>query len=231
MRKLLIKAFVKNHENVKDPKVREDYGKLASVVGICTNLFLCVSKIAVGLAVNSIAIIADGINNLSDTSASVITLFGFWLAAKPEDKEHPYGHARYEYLTGLIISIFIIIVGLKLLTTSFNKVLHPAPMQFSYIMIFVMLLAIAIKIWQAIFNIKVGETIHSSTLKATGTDSRNDVIATSAVLLSILAGKLTGLLLDGYMGCLVAIFILYSGIQLIRETSSPLLGILPIPSW
>jgi cation diffusion facilitator family transporter len=229
MRKFLIRTFIKDYKNIKDPKVRENYGKLAGLVGIITNLFLCVSKILIGVAVNSIAVIADGVNNLTDTASSTITLVGFKLASKPGDEEHPYGHARFEYLTGLIVSLLIIALGVKLLTTSAGKVLHPDPLQFSYITVVILAAAVAIKIWQAMFYIKIGEEIHSSTLKATGTDSRNDVIATSAVLISIFVGKLTGLQLDGYMGCLVALFIIYSGIQLIKETSSPLLGKAPDP--
>lgn len=229
MRKFLIRTFIKDYENVKDPKVRENYGKFAGVVGIVTNLFLCVSKITIGVFVNSIAIIADGINNLADTSSSLITLIGFKLAAKPGDAEHPYGHARFEYLTGLVVSLLIIVLGFKLLTTSFDKVLHPDPLQFKLITIVILVLAIALKVWQSMFNIKTGEDINSSTLKATGMDSRNDVIATSAVLISLFIGKFTGYQLDGIMGCLVALFIIFSGIQLIRETSSPLLGKAPDP--
>ncbi|HVI40142.1 MAG TPA: cation diffusion facilitator family transporter, partial [Anaerovoracaceae bacterium] len=229
MRKFLFRTFVKDYENVKDLKVRENYGKLAGMVGIVTNLFLCISKIAIGFLVNSISIIADGVNNLSDTSSSAITLIGFKLAAKPEDMEHPYGHARFEYLSGLMVSLMIILLGFKLLTTSFGKVLHPDPLQFSPVTVLILVLAIAIKVWQALFNIKTGELIHSSALKATGMDSRNDVIATSAILLSIFVEKFTGLLLDGYMGCLVALFIMFSGFQLIKEASSPLLGNAPDP--
>lgn len=229
MRKFLIKTFIKDYQNTKDPEVRLKYGKLAGVVGVATNLFLCASKIGIGLLVNSIAIIADGVNNLTDTASSAITLIGFKLSAKPEDVEHPYGHARFEYLTGMVVSFLIAVLGIKLLTTSFDKVLHPDPLQFSPVSVLVLVLAIGIKVWQASFNVKTGEEIHSPTLKATGMDSRNDVIATSAVLLSVLIGKFTGLQLDGYMGCAVALFIIYSGIQLIRETSSPLLGKAPDP--
>lgn len=227
MGNILIRLFVKNYQNTKDPTVRESYGKLAGLVGICTNLLLSVSKLVVGLIINSIAIIADGINNLADMSSSVITLFGFRLAAKPEDKEHPYGHARIEYLTGTIVSVIIMLIGFKLLTSSFDKILHPTPLEFNYITLIILVLAIGVKVWQAMFYIKLGNLIHSATLKATGSDSRNDVIATSAVLLSMIIGKLTGLQLDGYIGCLVALFIVYSGIQLVKETSSPLLGKAP----
>lgn len=220
---------MKDHENIKDPRVRERYGKLAGLVGIVTNLVLSVSKIIVGLTVNSIAIIADGVNNLTDMASSAITLIGFMLASKPEDLEHPYGHARFEYLAGLVVSLLVIALGIKLLTSSVDKVLHPDPLQFSIPAVLILAAAIGIKVWQALFNFRTGEEIRSSTLKAAGMDSRNDVIATSAVLLSIFIGKFTGLQLDGYMGCLVAIFIIYSGIQLIRETTSPLLGKAPEP--
>lgn len=229
MRKFLIKTFIKEYENIKDPGVRIKYGKLAGMVGIVTNLILCIAKIVVGLVVNSIAVIADGVNNLTDTASSAITLIGFKLSSKPGDVEHPYGHARFEYLTGMVVSLLIIVLGIKLLTTSFDKVLNPDPLQFSLITILILVFAIGIKVWQAMFNVKTGEEIQSTTLKATGMDSRNDVIATSAVLASILIGKFTGWQLDGYMGCLVALFIIYSGVQLIKETSSPLLGKAPEP--
>ncbi len=229
MRKFLVRTFIKDYENTKDPEVRARYGNLAGVVGIITNLVLCVSKIVTGLLINSIAVIADGVNNLTDTASSLITLIGFKLSSKPEDEEHPYGHARFEYITGMVVSLLIIVLGIKLLTTSADKVIHPDPLQFSPVTVFILVFAIGVKVWQAVFNVKIGADIQSSTLKATGMDSRNDVFATSAVLLSILIGKLTGLQLDGYMGCLVALFIIYSGIRLIRETSSPLLGKAPEP--
>lgn len=223
----LAKIFVKDYKNTSDPKVRERYGKFAGIVGIISNAVLCAMKILVGLFAGSIAIMADGINNLADASSSIITLIGFKLAAAPEDKDHPYGHARIEYLTGLFISVLIIVLGLQLLNSSFRKVLHPDPLSFSYITVVILVIAIIIKIWQALFNIGIGKKINSVALMATGADSRNDVIATSAVLVSIFIGKLFHIQLDGYMGCLVALFIVWSGIQLIRETSSPLLGEAP----
>lgn len=227
MSKLLFKFFVKDYENTKDPLVRERYGKLAGAVGIVSNMFLCIMKILIGVFINSIAIIADGINNLADASSSVITLVGFRLAAMPEDEDHPYGHARIEYLTGLIVSVIIIVLGLQLLKTSITKVINPEPMEFNYATVVILLVAIAVKVWQSFFNISTGKKINSVTLIATGTDSRNDVIATSAVLLSIIIYRLTDWQLDGIMGCVVALFITWSGIQLIRETSSPLLGEAP----
>lgn len=230
MSTFLFKIFIKDYENTKDPIVRQKYGKLSGFVGIISNMILCTMKVLIGIFTNSIAIIADGINNLADASSSIITLIGFKLAAMPEDKNHPYGHARIEYLTGLLISVIIIILGFQLIKTSFNKVLHPEPMQFSYITLIILAVAIAVKIWQSRFNRSAGKKINSVALIATATDSRNDVIATSAVLISIIIGKITGLQLDGIMGCFVALFIIWSGIQLIRETSSPLLGEAPDPA-
>lgn len=227
MTTFLIKLFVRDYERTGDPVVRERYGRFAGIVGIISNGILCSMKILIGLFSGSIAIVADGINNLADASSSIITLIGFKLAALPEDKNHPYGHARIEYLTGLFISVLIIVLGLQLLRSSFSKVLHPDPLSFSYVTILILVAAILIKIWQAFFNISLGKRINSLALMATGADSRNDVISTSAVLLSVLIGKVFGLQLDGYMGCLVALFIIWSGILLIRETSSPLLGEAP----
>ena len=199
------------------------------MVGIISNLFLCLMKVGFGLLARSIAIIADGINNLADASSSIITLVGFKLAAQPEDEKHPYGHARIEYLTGLFVSIFIIVIGLQLLKTSVEKIIHPEPVEFSYLTAGMLVAAILIKLWQSLFNSSIGRKIKSVTLTATAADSRNDVIATSVVLASLLLGKFTGLQIDGYMGCLVALFIVWSGIQLVRETSSPLLGEAPDP--
>ncbi len=224
MGNLLFKLFIKDRDNTSDPAVRERYGKLAGAVGIISNLLLCIIKITIGLFSKSIAIVADGINNLADASSSIITLVGFKLAAAPEDEEHPYGHARIEYLTGLFISILIIIVGVSLLKTSVNKIMDPQPLEFSYVAVFILIIAIFIKLWQAVFNVTVGKKIRSAALMATAADSRNDVISTTAVLISLLIGKATGFNIDGYMGCLVALFIIWSGIQLVRETSSTLLG-------
>lgn len=227
MGSFLIKIFIKDYKNTSDSKVRERYGKFAGAVGIISNALLCMAKIAVGLIAGSIAIIADGINNLTDASSSVMTLVGFRLASIPEDRNHPYGHARIEYLTGLFVSVLIIVLGVQLFKTSFTKVLHPDPLEFSYLTVAVLIAAILVKLWQSVFNADIGRRINSVTLAATAADSRNDVIATSAVLLSVLIGRFTGLQTDGYMGCLVALFIVWSGVQLVRETTSPLLGEAP----
>ncbi|MEG1567684.1 MAG: cation diffusion facilitator family transporter [Anaerovoracaceae bacterium] len=229
MNEFLCKKFIKDFQNTKDPIVRENYGKFAGIMGIISNVFLCVSKIVIGVLVNSIAIIADGINNLADASSSIITLVGFKLSAMPEDEEHPYGHARIEYITGIIVSIMIIVVGVELLKTSVGKVLHPTELVFSWVVVGVLIFAIGVKIWQSKFYIHLGKKINSITLTATGTDSRNDVIATAVVVISLLIGKFADLQIDGYMGCFVALFIIWSGVQLVRETMSPLLGEAPDP--
>ncbi|NLY71699.1 MAG: cation transporter [Clostridiales bacterium] len=227
MKNFLIKIFVKDYQNVEDPKVRDSYSKLAGTLGILINAFLCVIKIAAGIVFNSLAILADGINNLADASSSIILLIGIKLASKPADKDHPFGHARIEYITGLIISFIILVIGVQLLFKSIDKIRFPEPIQFSYITIVILVLAILVKIWHALFNLSVGKTIDSPAIKATGADSRNDVISTSAVLVNIIIDRVTGLQLDGYMGALVALFIIYSGIQLVLESASPLLGRAP----
>ena len=225
----LLKKFIKNYSDVKDPKVRDSYGKLAGAVGIISNSLLCAAKMIIGWLSGSIAIVADAVNNLADASSSLITLVGFKLASMPEDKEHPYGHARIEYLAGMAVSIMIILVGAELGKSSFDKILNPEPVDFSWVAVAVLVLAIIIKIWQALFNISAGKKIDSLTLIATGTDSRNDVISTAVVLAGLLAGYFFDLHIDGYLGLLVALFILWSGICLVKETVSPLLGEAPDP--
>ncbi len=229
MNSLICRLFVRDWEKTDDPDVRQRYGKLAGILGIVSNTILCAAKIITGIIAGSIAIIADGINNLTDASSSVITLAGFKLASMPEDDEHPYGHARIEYITGMIVSILIVVVGVELGKSSIEKILHPEPVEFSISAVVILVCAIIVKLWQASFNVYAGKRINSLTLTATGADSRNDVISTSAVLLCLIVGKLTGFNIDGYAGCLVALFIIYSGISLVKETVSPLLGEKPDP--
>jgi cation diffusion facilitator family transporter len=229
MRKFLIKTFVRDHENMRAPAVRRGYGRLAGVAGLCANLLLCAAKTAVGWLCGSVAIMADGANNLSDAASSVVTLVGFRMAAAPGDKQHPYGHARIEYMTGLFISILILLIGAKLFADSFGKILHPAALNFTWLAVAVPAASVPIKIWLAFFNIEIGRTIGSDALKASGIDSRNDVAATCAVIAGLLVERFTGLLADGYIGCLVALFILVSGLRLVRETADPLLGKAPDP--
>lgn len=229
MNKFIVKLFIKNYEDTEDPLVRNRYGLLAGVAGIVTNALLSTIKIAAGLIFNSIAITADGINNLADASSSIILLVGIKLSVKPPDEEHPYGHARIEYLTGLLISLAIIILGAQLFMNSFDKIRSPEPVTFSWILAIVLVLSILIKIWQAFFYTFIGTTINSTAIKATFVDSRNDVIATSSVLVGLLVGEFTGIYLDAIMGCAVSLFIVYSGVKLVKETSTPLLGNPPDP--
>jgi cation diffusion facilitator family transporter len=221
--------FVKDYKKTKDPVVRDRYGRLIAVVGILSNLLLSGAKIATGLLFGSIAIFADGMNNLADASSAIILLIGIRLAAKPADEGHPYGHARIEYITGLLISFFIVILGFQLLRASIDKIRFPEPIEFSWLLVAVLAVSILVKIWQALFYTKVSRVISSSTIKATAADSRNDVISTSAVLLSLFIGEFASLQLDGIMGALVAAFVIYSGVRLVLETSSPLLGNPPDP--
>jgi cation diffusion facilitator family transporter len=200
---------------------------LAGIVGIISNFLLCTVKIIIGIISGSIAIIADGINNLTDASSSIITLIGFKLAAMPEDKDHPYGHARIEYLAGLFISVIIIVVGIFLLYSSVGKIIEPQSLEFSYTAILILAGAVLVKFWQMRFYIYAGKQINSIALLASGTDSRNDALTTTTILAGVLITQFTGLQLDGYLGCAVAAFILWSGVQLIMQTSSPLLGEAP----
>lgn len=227
MTPFLIKRFIKNYENTTDPKVRTAYGKLAGTVGIICNIMLFIMKIAVGTLFGSVSVTADAVNNLSDASSSIISLMGFKLADKPADEEHPYGHGRFEYLSGLLVAVFIIVIGIELLRGSINKILNPTPVEFSYITVGVLIFSVLVKLWMALFNFKMGKKINSSTLKATGADSRNDVIATSAVLVSLFVSYFSGIDLDGWMGIAVSLFIMYSGVDIVKETLNPLLGKAP----
>jgi cation diffusion facilitator family transporter len=227
MTNFLIKKFIKNYDNVKNASVREAYGKLGSVVGIIANIILSVSKISIGYIFNSISITADGVNNLSDASSSIITFIGFKLSGKPADKDHPFGHARFEYISGLIVSFVIILLGIELIKSSFDRIINPKEIEYSVLMIIVLIFSIIFKIWLSLFNKTLGERICSSTMLATSMDSRNDVIATSVVLISVLIAKFTGAQIDGYMGILVALFIIYSGIDILKDILNPILGELP----
>jgi len=221
---LLIRLFVPQRDKVDDPVVRARYGSLAGIVGIVCNILLFAAKLTIGLLSKSVAITADAVNNLTDASSSIMTLIGFRMAKKPADMEHPYGHARYEYISGLGVAALILMIGFQMINSSVLKILHPEPILFSWALVGVLLLSILIKLWMALFNMKIGRRINSTTLIATGTDSRNDVISTGAVLLSAVLYRLLGWNLDGYIGLLVALFIIYSGVEIGKETIRPLLG-------
>ena len=227
---LLVKLFIKNPDQTGDHKVRTAYGNLACFVCIFCNVLLFAGKFLVGTIFGSMAITADAMNNLSDASSNVVSLVGFRLGAKPADDEHPYGHARYEYIAGLAVSVMILVIGMELLKESFLKVLHPTPVTFSTLTIAVLLASIAVKLWMSVFNRNIGNRIHSETLLATAADARNDVISTSAVLVATLVTHFSGIdRIDGIMGLGVAAFILWSGIGLVRDTISPILGAAPDP--
>ena len=224
MTKLLVKLFVKNHEATQLPEVRASYGKLSGIVGIVCNVLLFAVKFLLGTLTASVAITADAFNNLGDASSGIVSFLGFKMASRPADKEHPYGHARYEYLAGLTVCVLILVIGVELLKESFGKILHPEQVNFSWITVIVLLLAIGVKLWLAVFNRTLGKRINSQTLLATAADSRNDVIATGTVILATVLSYVTKVQLDGYMGLLVALFILYSGVNLVKETLDPILG-------
>ncbi|MBQ7885957.1 MAG: cation transporter [Clostridia bacterium] len=213
--------------DVKSEKVRGSYGRAASIVGVFANVLLFLGKLAVGTLSGSVAITADAVNNLSDASSSIVSLLGFKLADKPADEDHPYGHGRYEYLSGLMVAVMILVIGVELMQSSVQKILHPTAVVLSLPLLIVLAGSIAVKLWMAVFNRRIGRKIDSQTLMATADDSRNDVISTSAVLLSTVIGHFTGLMLDGYMGATVAVFIFISGVMLIKDTIDPMLGAAP----
>ena len=205
-------------------RVRSNWGKAASCIGIACNALLFGGKIAVGMVSGSVAITADAFNNLSDASSSVVSLLGFKMADKPADAEHPYGHGRYEYLSGLMVAVMILVIGVELMKSSVEKILHPSAVTFSWPLALVLICSIAVKLWLSTLNRRIGKHIGSKTLEATADDSRNDVIATSVVLLATVVGHLTGLALDGWLGAAVAAFILFSGFMLVKDTVDPILG-------
>lgn len=224
MTNILLKLFIKNCEDTQNPAVRSSIGKLAGLTGIVCNCLLTVLKLVIGLLVGSMAIIADGVNNLSDAASSLTTLLGFRMAQRPADKQHPYGHARYEYLSGLAVAALILLIGAELVKSSIAKIINPEPIDISAATIALLAASVAVKLWMSGFYKTLGKKINSTTLYATSVDSRNDVISTCAVLLGCLVNYLFGLNIDGYVGLAVAIFILYSSVGIAKDTISPLLG-------
>ncbi len=219
---LLVRLFAGG--DPAEPKTRSKIGKLSGIVGMVCNVLLCVLKLLVGTLSGSVSITADAMNNLSDATSSLVTLVGFRLAEKPADEDHPYGHARYEYLSGLAVAALILLIGFELLKSSVEKILHPAAVLLEWPAVLVLVGAILTKLWLCLFNRRLGKRIDSQTLMATAADSRNDVVSTTAVLAAMLIEKFTGWQVDGYVGTLVALFIFYSGITMARDTISPLLG-------
>lgn len=229
MTNFLIRKCIKNADNTADPRVRTAFGKLSGTVGIAVNVLLFFAKLIAGILSGSVSVTADAVNNLADASSAIVSLLGFKMAAKPADPEHPYGHARYEYLAGLAVAVLILVIGTELLKSAVDKLLHPEAVVFSWVTAGILLLSILAKLWLALFNKRIGKLIGSQTLLAAAADSRNDVISTAAVLVSLFVAHFTSFDPDGIIGLLVALFILYSGVGLVRETIDPLLGRAPDP--
>ena len=227
MTDLILRIFVRDHKNTEDPAVRDKCGRVAGAVGIVTNFLLFLMKIIVGTVFHSVSVTADAVNNLTDSGSSVVTLIGFKMASKPADEKHPFGHARIEYLSGVIVSFIVIFLGLQLGMSSIEKILTPEENALTPVALVVLVISILAKLWQCLFYRKVGRMIKSESVEATSKDSRNDVIATSVVLFGAVITMLTGVNLDGYMGAAVALFIVFSGVQLTISTADPLLGQAP----
>lgn len=220
----LIKTFIKNSENTENPKIRQKYGTLSSIVGIICNVLLFLIKYAMGTLSHSISIVSDAFNNLSDCAGCLVILLGYKMASKPADKNHPFGHGRMEYLTSLIIAALIIFVGIELLKNSVEKIINPVEIRFSFAVLISLVFSIAVKLWMAVFNAELGKKINSSVLTATAKDSKSDVIATSATLIALICSLFTALPVDGVMGLLVSVFILKSGYDIVKDTVDELLG-------
>lgn len=224
MTKLLIRLFIKDSEKVADTGIRKKYGTLAGVVGILCNFALFAFKFIAGLVTSSISITADAFNNLSDMGSSLVTLFGFKLASKPADPDHPYGHGRFEYIAAFIVSGLIMIMGFELLKSSVEKIISPVKPELGLLPVVILILSVLIKLWMYLFNRKLSRTINSSALDATAKDCRNDALTTSAILISILIIRLTDINIDAWVGAAMSLFILWSGFKTAKETLDPLLG-------
>lgn len=224
MTQLLIRCFVKNNEDTGNHKVRQNYGMFSGVVGIICNLILFIAKFFAGIITSSISISADAFNNLSDAGSSIVALVGFRIAGKPADINHPFGHGRIEYLSGMVVSFAIIIMGYELLRSSILKILHPQEIVFSVVSAIILACSIFVKLWMSAFNKEIGNRINSVAIKATAADSLNDCIATTVALAALLVFAVTGINIDGYAGCIVAIFVLMAGIGSVKDTLQPILG-------
>lgn len=228
MTNFLIKRFIKNPDNIEDSDVRRAYGNLSSAVGLVCNILLFLIKYIMGSISGSISIISDAFNNLSDSGGCIVTFLGYKMASKPADKDHPFGHGRIEYLTSLILSAIIMLVGYELFRNSAKKIANPEEVKFSVIVLVSLLISIGVKLWMSIFNMKLGKKIKSGVMTATAEDSRNDVIATSATVIALISSLFTDLPIDGIMGLIVSLFILKTGFDIIKDTLDELIG-KPVP--
>lgn len=221
----LTRLFIKNSGDTSNPEVRTAYGNLAGIIGVVLNLCLFLAKLGAGIISASVSVIADAFNNLSDAGSSVVTFIGFKLAHKPADREHPFGHGRYEYVAGLGISVVILLVGFELVINSVQKIFNPeAGTKFSIISLVILILSVCVKGWMYFFNKILSNKINSKTLKAASLDALTDCIATSVVIIGLVISYLWGVNIDGYLGAAVAIFILFTGVNAMRESVSPLIG-------
>ena len=231
MTNFLIKTFIPDKDNVENQSVRGKYTVLSSITGIIVNVLLSIFKIIIGIIANSMSIISDGLNNVSDAGSSIVTMVGFKMSQKKVDNDHPWGHGRMEYITALIVDILIILVGFELFQNSIDKIMHPELPNISNITIILLVVAILAKLWLFLFNRKIAKTINSAAIKGTAYDSISDSISTAAVLLSSFVAKFAGISIDGYVSLLVSIFILITGFKAVKEMIDLLLGQKPDPDF
>lgn len=225
--KFLVQIFIKDYTNLENHKVRDAYGYLGGIVGIILNLTLSAVKFAIGFISHSISIMADAVNNLSDATSSVITIIGFKMASKPADQEHPFGHGRVEYISGLIVSFLVLLVGVEFIKSSYEKIINPSVVIFQWSSFIILILSMLVKLWLSSFSKFIGKAIDSSALKASGFESLGDVIICFCIAFSLILSRYTTFPIDGYLGILISLFILFSGYSLIKETLNPLLGEAP----
>ena len=224
MTEFLVKHFVKQYEQTEKEEVRTSYGVLASMVGICCNILLFAAKLFIGLLVNSVSVMADAFNNLSDAASSIIGFIGVRMAGKPADDDHPFGHGRIEYISAFIVAFLVIQVGFSLFKSSVGKILHPEDMTFKWISVIILLLSIGVKFWLSAFNRKLGKRINSKVMLATAADAMGDVITTGAATLSLVIFGIWGLNIDGITGLLVSLAVLFAGYSIAKDTLAPLIG-------
>ena len=224
MTHLLIRLFVPGADRASEQTIRLRYGQLAGIVGIAANVLLCLVKLLAGIVTHSISVMADAVNNLTDALSSVISLISFHLSGKEPDKEHPFGYGRTEYIAGLFVSMLIIFVGFQFVKSSAERILHPSAVLFSWSSILLLVVSMLVKLWLGLFNRRIGKAIDSPVLMAAMQDSLNDVITTGVVVLGMIASRFTTLPVDGYVGIVVAAFILYAGYGLAKDALSPLIG-------
>ena len=229
MTNILVRFFVKNYKDTENEQVRTGYGVLASIVGIFCNILLFAVKVTIGTLVGSIAVVADAFNNLSDAFSSIISFVGVKLASRPADQEHPFGHGRYEYIAAFIVACLVIEVGFTFIQSSFDKIIHPEAVTFSIVSVVILCLSILVKLWLALFNRKLGRKINSTVMMATSADALGDVLTTSATIVSLVIYGVFGWNVDGIVGMVVAIVVVFAGINIAKDTIRPLLGERPDP--